>query len=83
MKRSIRDQEDLQEWKNKVMKTREAAKYLAVSPWKLRNLVHAGKLAYISDGDSTSAMRFLVEDLDDYLSRCRIPVAPEFSASAA
>ena len=68
---------------NKVVKTREAARYLAVSPWKLRNLVHTGKLAYISDGDSTSAMRFLVEDLDDYLSRCRVPAAPDFSASAA
>jgi excisionase family DNA binding protein len=65
------------------MRTREAAKYLAISPWKLRKLVHEGRVAYISDGDSTSALRFLVADLDEYLSRCRVPAAPDFSASAA
>ena len=37
---------------NKVMRTREAAKYLAISPWKLRNLAHEGRVAYISDGDA-------------------------------
>jgi excisionase family DNA binding protein len=68
---------------NKVMRTREAAKYLAISPWKLRKLVRKGRVAYISDGDSTSALRFLVADLDKYLSRCRVPAAPDFSASAA
>jgi excisionase family DNA binding protein len=68
---------------NKVLKTKEAAKYLAVSPWKLRNLVHEGKVAYISDGDTTSALRFLIADLDEYLNRCRVPAAPDFSACAA
>jgi excisionase family DNA binding protein len=41
---------------SKVMRTREAAKYLAISPWKLRKLAHEGKVAYISDGDATSAL---------------------------
>jgi excisionase family DNA binding protein len=68
---------------SKVMRTWEAAKYIGVSPWKLRNLVHEGRLAYLSDGDSTSALRFLVEDMDDYLTRCRVPATPDFSASAA
>ena len=68
---------------NKVLKTKEAAKYLAVSPWKLRNLVHEGKVAYISDGDTTSALRFLIADLDEYLNRCRVPAAPDFSVRAA
>jgi excisionase family DNA binding protein len=68
---------------NKVMRTREAAKYLAISPWKLRKLVHEGRIAFISDGDSTSALRFLVDDLDDYLSRCRVPAAPGFSTCTA
>ena len=68
----------------KVLRTKEAAKYLAISPWKLRKLVHEGKVAYISDGDATSALRFLIADLDDYLGRCRVPaVSPDFSASAA
>jgi excisionase family DNA binding protein len=68
---------------SKVMRTREAARYVGVSPWKLRNLVHEGKVAYISDGDATSALRFLVKDLDDYLNRCRVPATPDYSASAA
>jgi excisionase family DNA binding protein len=68
---------------NKVLKTRDAAKYLAISPWKLRKLVHEGRIAFISDGDSTSVLRFLVVDLDDYLNRCRVPAVPVFSLSAA
>jgi excisionase family DNA binding protein len=68
---------------SKVLRTREAAKYLAISPWKLRKLVHDGRVAYLSDGDNTSALRFLVADLDDYLGRCRVPAALDFSARAA
>jgi excisionase family DNA binding protein len=68
---------------NKVLKTKEAARYIGVSPWKLRKLVHEGRLAYLSDGDNTSALRFLVEDLDGYLGRCRVPATPDFSARAA
>ena len=62
---------------NKVMRTREAAKYIGVSPWKLRNLTHEGRVAYISDGDATSALRFLVADLDGYLNRCRVLASSE------
>jgi len=68
---------------NKVLKTKAAAAYLAISPWKLRKLVHQGRLAYLSDGDATSALRFHVDDLNDYLNRCRVPAAPDFSACAA
>ena len=67
---------------SKVMRTREAARYIGVSPWKLRNLVHEGRVAYLSDGDSTSALRFLIKDLDNYLDRCRIPAAPDLSTRA-
>ena len=56
----------------KVLKTKAAAEYIGVGPTKLRELVHAGKITYISDGDNTSALRFLVSDFDAYLSRCRI-----------
>ena len=48
---SIRELEELQ-MENKVVRTKEAAKYLAISPWKLRNLAHEGRVAYISDGDA-------------------------------
>ena len=62
---------------SKVLKTRAAAAYLAVSPWKLRRLTHEGKVAYISDGDATSAFRFLVADLDGYLNKCRVSASSE------
>jgi len=68
---------------NKVLKTKAAATYLAVSPWKLRNLVHDGKIAYISDGDSTSALRFHIKHLDEYLERYSVPAAPGFSADSS
>jgi len=58
---------------SKVMRTREAAKYLAISPWKLRQLVKAGKISFISEGDHTSPIRFLVSDLDAYIAKCRVP----------
>ena len=67
---------------SKVMRTREAAKYIGVSPWKLRNLVHEGRLAYLSDGDNTSALRFRVKHLDEYLERYTVPAATDISASA-
>ena len=66
---------------SKVMRTSDAAKYIGVSPWKLRKLVHEGRLAYLSDGDNTSALRFHVDDLDDFLNRCRVPAAPGVSLS--
>ena len=55
------------------MKTKDAAKYIGVSAWKLRELVHQRKVAYVSDGEATSAFRFRVESLEDYLSRQEVP----------
>ena len=68
---------------NKVLKTKAAAAYLAISPWKLRNLIHEGKMAYISDGDNTSALRFRVKHLDEYLERYTVPTTADISASSA
>ena len=51
------------------MKIKQAAVYLAISPWKLRNLVQQGKIPYIEDGGGTSPWRFDV--LDDYIERSR------------
>ena len=68
---------------NRVLKTKAAAAYLAISPWKLRNLVHEGKMAYISDGDNTSALRFQVKHLDEYLERYTVPAETDFQESAA
>lgn len=55
----------------KVMKTKEAAAYLGICACKLRVLAKDGKIAYICDGEKNSAFRFLVTDLNDYLSQFR------------
>jgi len=58
---------------SRVMRTGEAATFIGVSKWKLRQLVKSGKIGFVSDGDRTSALRFLKEDLDAYLQAYRVP----------
>jgi excisionase family DNA binding protein len=48
------------------LKTNEAAAYLGVSPWKLRNLVQAGEISYIA-GDGTSPWLFDKQELDHWV----------------
>ncbi len=55
----------------RLVKTKQAAEYLAVSQWKLRNLVQQGLIPYIEDGGGTSPWRFDVRDLDSYIDRSR------------
>lgn len=55
----------------RLVKTKQAAEYLAISQWKLRNLVQEGLIPYIEDGGGTSPWRFDVRDLDAYIERSR------------
>jgi excisionase family DNA binding protein len=50
----------------RLLRTRAAAAYLGVSPWKIRRLVQDGHLPYVSDSDR-SGWRFDVHDLDRYV----------------
>ena len=54
--------------RRRLLRTKEAAAYLSVSPWKLRRLIQDGKLPVVQDGD---AAPFLldVRDLDSYIDR--------------
>ena len=52
----------------RVMKTRQAARYLGVSAWKLRNLVQSGEIPCIL-GDGTSPWLFDKLDLDAWIQR--------------
>jgi excisionase family DNA binding protein len=54
-----------------LVKTKQAAEYLAISAWKLRNLVQQGLIPYIEDGGGTSPWRFDIRDLDAYVERSR------------
>lgn len=56
-----------------ILRTSAASKYLNISPWKLRKLVKEGRISFISEGDNTSPIRFLVSDLDAYIAKCRVP----------
>jgi excisionase family DNA binding protein len=55
----------------RLVKTKQAAEYLAISEWKLRNLVQLGLIPYIEDGGCTSPWRFDMRDLDEYIQRSR------------
>lgn len=55
----------------RLVKTKQAAEYLAISQWKLRNLVQQGSLAYVVDAGGTSPWRFDLRDLDAYIERSR------------
>jgi excisionase family DNA binding protein len=55
----------------RLVKTKQAAEYLAISEWKLRNLVQLGLIPYIEDGGGTSPWRFDIRDLDEYIQRSR------------
>jgi len=64
----------------RLMKTREAASYLGVSTWKVRDLTHRGKLSYLSLGEATSDFLFVKEDLDAFVERSRVPAIAEASS---
>jgi excisionase family DNA binding protein len=52
----------------RLLRTKEAAEYLCVSPWKLRRLIQDGRLPVVQDGDG-SPFLLDVRDLDSYIDR--------------
>jgi excisionase family DNA binding protein len=52
----------------RLLRTREAAQYLSVSPWKLRRLVQDGLLPIVQDSEG-GAWRVDVRDLDGFIER--------------
>jgi excisionase family DNA binding protein len=50
----------------RLLKTQEAADYLSISPWMLRQLVSNEQLSVVRIG---AALRFDIRDLDAYVSR--------------
>jgi excisionase family DNA binding protein len=51
-----------------LLKTEEAARYLAVSPRQVQYLSQRGELPCVRIGNST---RYTKGDLDDFVDRCR------------
>jgi excisionase family DNA binding protein len=52
----------------RLLRTKQAAQYLSVSPWTLRKLAQDGKLPLIAEG----AWRFDRVDLDKYVEQNKI-----------
>lgn len=54
------------------LKTRDAARYLGMSAWALREEVKKGELHFVSSGEHTSSWKFDVHDLDAWIDRHKI-----------
>ena len=54
--------------KRRLLRTKEAAEYLGLSPWKLRRLIQGGQLPVVQDVDG-SPFLLDVRDLDGYIDR--------------
>jgi len=55
---------------SRVVRSKTAAQYIAVSQWKLRELVRRGVIPVICD-EPGGAWRFDVDDLDAYIARTK------------
>lgn len=54
--------------RRRLLRTKEAAEYLCISPWKLRRLIQDGRLPVVQDGEG-SPFLLDVRDLDGYIDR--------------
>jgi excisionase family DNA binding protein len=52
----------------RLLRTKEAAAYLGLSPWKLRRLIQVGQLPVVQDADGSPFLLDL-RDLDGYIER--------------
>ena len=52
----------------RLLRTREAADYLSLSPWKVRRLIQDGRLPVVQDGEGAPFL-LDVRDLDGYIER--------------
>jgi excisionase family DNA binding protein len=56
----------------RLLRTKEAAHYLGMSTWSLRQEVNNGELHFVSSGEHTSSWKFDVRDLDAWIERHKI-----------
>lgn len=55
----------------RLVKAKQAAQYLNISTWKLRNLVQEGRIPYIP-GEGTAPWLFDRRDLDQYVEKAKV-----------
>jgi excisionase family DNA binding protein len=56
----------------RLLRTKDAARYLGMSAWALRQEVSRGELPFISSGEHTSSWKFDSRDLDAWVERHRV-----------
>jgi excisionase family DNA binding protein len=58
----------------RLMRLKEAASYISVSPWKLRGLVQSGEIPVVKNNDGAGGGVWLldVRDLDAWVSRRKV-----------
>jgi len=54
------------------LRTKEAALYLGMSAWAIREEVNKGELHFVSSGEHTSSWKFDVRDLDAWIDRHKV-----------
>lgn len=52
----------------RLMRLREAAQYLCLSPWKLRHIIQSGRLPIVQYGENAPWL-LDVRDLDEWVDR--------------
>lgn len=56
----------------RLLRTKEAAHYLAISAWKLRQLVHNARIPHIEIAEGEGGWRFDIADLDKFVNSRRV-----------
>ena len=66
--RKVTDQAGTQYRGPRLLRTKDAARYLGISPWKLRKLVQDGLLPFVQEAEG-AAWRLDLSDLDCFVVR--------------
>jgi excisionase family DNA binding protein len=56
----------------RLLRLKDSAAYLSISPWKLRGLIQSGEIPVVRNGDGAAGVWLLDRsDLDDWVSRTK------------
>ena len=56
----------------RLLRLKEAAQYISVSPWKLRGLIQTGQIEIVKNGDGPGGVWLVdIKDLDAWINRTK------------
>jgi excisionase family DNA binding protein len=57
----------------RLLRLKEAASYISVSPWKLRGMIQGGEIPVVRNGDGAGGVWLLdTKDLDEWINRTKV-----------